>query len=97
MPSLRSFLVMATALVGIGAASAAECDCIRPKPVPTTICGRICDRIERHSCGYGKTHHDFGCTGCRADKVFVFGSCWQFFEEPCRRQSSFFGCCSQDR
>jgi hypothetical protein len=47
---------------------------------------RLCDRLERKSCGYGKTHHDLGCSGCRADTIFVFGSCWQFFEEPCRRQ-----------
>jgi hypothetical protein len=39
----------------------------------------------RWGCGQGKTHHDFGCTGCRADAVFVFGSCCQFFEEPCSR------------
>ncbi len=47
---------------------------------------RFCDRLHRHSCGYGKTHHDLGCTGCYVDFVFVFGSCWEFFEEPCNRQ-----------
>jgi hypothetical protein len=34
-------------------------------------------------CGRGKTHHDFGCTGCKGECIFVFGSCWDYFEEPC--------------
>lgn len=91
MCRLRFILVATVGLVAGQMAFGAECDCIQPKPVPTTLLGRLCDRIERHSCGYGKTHHDFGCTGCRADKVFVFGSSWQYFEEPCRRQSSWWG------
>ena len=46
----------------------------------------LCDRLARCSCGYGKTHHDFGCTGCKGEAIFVWGSCWEFFEEPCRSQ-----------
>jgi hypothetical protein len=84
----RLLAILAATLLGAGAAHAGEWDCIPPRPAPTTFLGRLCDRLERHSCGYGKTHHDLGCTGCRADAIFVFGSCWQFFEEPCRRQSS---------
>jgi hypothetical protein len=57
---------------------------------PRTCVGRclrrFCDRLERKSCGYGKTHHDFGCTGLKGECIFLFGSCWQFFEEPCNRQ-----------
>jgi hypothetical protein len=37
------------------------------------------------SCGYGRTHHDLGCTGWRGEHIFFWGSCWQFFEEPCSR------------
>jgi hypothetical protein len=64
-----------------------DCGC---QPQPRTCVGRclqrFCDRLERKSCGYGKTHHDFGCIGWKGEAIFVFGSCWQFFEEPCNRQ-----------
>ena len=43
---------------------------------------RVCDKLFRPGCGYDKTHFDVGCTGCRADCVFVFGSCCEFFGEP---------------
>jgi hypothetical protein len=55
----------------------------------TKVCDwwhRICDRCDRCSCGYGKTNHDMGCIGSRGEKQFIFGSCWDFFEEPCNKQ-----------
>jgi hypothetical protein len=60
--------------------------CWPGQPEPRGFWHRLSDRLQRLSCGYGKTHHDFGCTGCPAAKIFIFGSCWQFFEEPCFRQ-----------
>ncbi len=44
---------------------------------------RDCRDCLQLNCGTGKTHHDFGCSGCKAECLFVFGSCWEFFEESC--------------
>ena len=35
------------------------------------------------TCGANKTFADFGCNGWKSDCRFIFGSCWEFFREPC--------------
>jgi hypothetical protein len=49
------------------------------------IIHRLCEKLDRCSCGSGKTHHHIGCVGSRGTAIFIFGSCWEFFEEPCIR------------
>lgn len=48
-------------------------------------CADLKRTCEENSCSYGKTFYDFGCTDCRLDCLFIFGSCHEFFQEPCRR------------
>ncbi len=48
-------------------------------------CAEVKQACYEKSCGYGKTSNDFGCGGCKQDCDFIFGSCSQFFQEPCRR------------
>lgn len=45
----------------------------------------LVERCDQRSCSYGKGLGDMGCTSWRQTNIFVFGSCWDFFEEPCRR------------
>ncbi len=47
---------------------------------------RKSENCDRRSCSYGKTLSDPGCGSWRLDTIFIFGSCHDFFEEPCRRQ-----------
>lgn len=44
------------------------------------------DRLDAYSCSAGKKLGDFGCGSWRLDCIFIFGSCHEFFNEPCRRQ-----------
>jgi len=63
------------------------------RPVPCSACDgpwaerklTLGERLDRKSCSYGKGLGDMGCTSWRQTNLFVFGSCWDFFEEPCRR------------
>jgi hypothetical protein len=43
---------------------------------------RLTTRSYSNTCGQGKTHLDMGCTDCRADCIFVFGNCCEFFDNP---------------
>lgn len=88
---MRLPIIVLTALLGLMmAAPACADDCDHgPKPrrgqrlrdwLKNKPVHRDCMQLH---CGAGKTHHDFGCTGFKGECIFVFGSCWQFFEEPC--------------
>jgi hypothetical protein len=39
--------------------------------------------LQTHGLGCAASHNSNGCTSCYARLVFVFGSCRQFFTEPC--------------
>ncbi|HMP04034.1 MAG TPA: hypothetical protein PKC45_16185 [Gemmatales bacterium] len=79
---------------------AADCPCCQAERVekPGLLCrkaGRdpygqprmtLGEKLDRKSCGYGKGLGDFGCGSLRQTCIFIFGSCYDFFEEPCRRQ-----------
>ena len=39
--------------------------------------------LQTHGLGCAASHNSNGCTSCYARLVFVFGSCRQFFSEPC--------------
>lgn len=63
------------------------------QPAPCTSCDApfaerkptLGEKLDRKSCSYGKGLGDMGCTSWRQTCIFVFGSCWDFYEEPCRR------------
>ncbi len=83
---LVGLLLAAPGMAQVPPYSALSAPRSKEKSAPGPI-ARWLDRVhQRCSCGYGKTHHEFGCTGLQGELVFVFGSCWQFFEEPCFRQ-----------
>ena len=48
-------------------------------------CAEMKEASDAKSCSYGKTLGDYGCSSCRLDCLFIFGTCHEFFDEPCRR------------
>jgi hypothetical protein len=87
---MKALTFTLAAVVALGAAASARGGEVVYGPVDPprrTLSQRIWECFDRCSCSYGKTHLDVGCTGPRADAVFVFGSCAEFFGEPCFKQT----------
>lgn len=49
---------------------------------------RFLDWYREHSWTCRTHHDDFGCSSWESECVFIFGSCRQFFGEPCRKGPS---------
>ncbi len=87
--------VLLSVTAALPAVAAERCDgCSKPRRghrLRDRLGDRLGDRLHRRDCraclqldcGTGKTHHELGCTGCKGECIFVFGSCWEFFEEAC--------------
>ncbi len=39
--------------------------------------------LQRHGLGCWTTHNTLGCSSLKSECIFIFGSCRQFFGEPC--------------
>lgn len=48
-----------------------------------SFCERIREKWSNHPFHCYTTHHELGCGSLRSEKVFIFGSCREFFGEPC--------------
>jgi hypothetical protein len=91
---MRRLLASLVVLFGITTAAQADYATV-PTPVPCD-CGKVRTgffsrykaKYDYHSCGAGRTHHHIGCTGHEAARIFVFGSCCEFFEEHLTRTPS---------
>jgi len=44
---------------------------------------RLHGHFQRHGLGCWATHESVGCGSCQAERTFIFGSCREFFGEPC--------------
>jgi hypothetical protein len=44
---------------------------------------RLRARLQRRGLGCWATHESMGCGSCKAERIFMFGSCREFFGEPC--------------
>jgi hypothetical protein len=57
-----------------------------PNSVPHPVLHRLFHPIEfQHPIGCPTHHDDFGCGSTQAEWVFIFGSCRDFWNEPCNK------------
>jgi hypothetical protein len=55
----------------------------RPRPIYNFMVKPVCDCWRSHGYGCWNRMEHPGCTSCSAQWTFMFGSCRQFFGEPC--------------
>jgi hypothetical protein len=54
-----------------------------PRPIYNGLFKPVCDCLRSHGYGCWNRIEHPGCTSCSAQWTFMFGSCRQFFGEPC--------------
>jgi hypothetical protein len=60
---------------------------VAEKAAKKPLCPLLAHFLHPHSWGCGSDPYNPGCSSCEDECIFLFGSCRQFYGEPCYKKS----------